>query len=69
MPGTTIASFVLRFVQDRPVDSTSSTRVWRGIIRHVQTGEESSFIRIDDALAFIGRYVDLDAAESTDPER
>ncbi len=63
MPGTTIASFILRFIQSSSTESGSSS--WRGIVRHVQSGEESPFMHIEDALAFIGRYVPLGRTGST----
>lgn len=68
MPGTTIASFIVRFVQETTNDP-ASTQIWRGIIRHVQTGEESFFTRIDDALTFISRYVDLRNTDFRDQGR
>jgi len=55
-----IASFILRFVQETLVDPAPS-RAWRGMIRHVQTGQEFSFTHIEDALAFIRRYVEIEA--------
>jgi len=58
---TVVASFVLRFVQEIPTDPAEGAQAWRGFIRHVQTGDETLFTRTGDALAFIGRYVDLEA--------
>lgn len=55
-----IASFILRFVQETPADPAPS-RAWRGMIRHVQTGEEFPFTHLEDALAFIRQYVDIEA--------
>ncbi len=55
-----IASFILRFVQETLVDP-APPRAWRGMIRHVQTGQEFPFTHIEDALAFIGRYVEIEA--------
>jgi len=57
MPETTIASFIVRFTHEEPPDPTG--RVWRGIIRHVQTNEQARFTRIEDALAFIAHYVEV----------
>jgi hypothetical protein len=65
---TTIASFVLRFIQEAPADAAPPARSWRGIVRHVQTGEETPFTRIEDALAFIGRYVNLGTVEHAGQE-
>jgi hypothetical protein len=58
MPKTTIASFVLRFTQERTSD-TESVTPWRAVIRHVQSDEEAHFTRMDEALTFIRRYVNL----------
>ncbi len=57
MPETTIASFVLRFTQEEAADPAGSP--WRGIIRHVQSNEQARFTRFQDALDFIGRYVEM----------
>ncbi len=58
MSETTIASFILRFTREHDAGVSSGTG-WRGVIRHVQTSEETYFMRIEDALAFITRYVDI----------
>ena len=59
MPETTIASFILRFTREHDVGASLSDTGWRGVIRHVQTSAETRFTRIEDALAFITRYVDI----------
>jgi len=59
MPETTIASFILRFVQEQAPSSEPTLPPWRGVIRHVQSDEETHFTNVDDALAFIAHYVDL----------
>ncbi len=56
MPGTTIASFILRFIRESLPDHPSGA--WRGIVRHIQSGEQRSFTRLEDALTFIIRYVE-----------
>ena len=50
----TISSFVIRFV----VEPGSDT--YRGEIRHIQSGEELSFLCWQDVEIFIGRYVPLE---------
>ncbi len=60
MSETTIASFVLRFTHEHDAGDYPSGAGWRGVIRHVQIGEEIHFTRMKDALAFITRYVDID---------
>ncbi|MEW5956565.1 MAG: hypothetical protein AB1801_02495 [Chloroflexota bacterium] len=59
MPDATIASFILRFTQEQTSGSEAAARGWRGVIRHVQTQEEIHFVQIQDALAFMARYIDL----------
>ncbi len=59
MSETTIASFVLRFTREHDAGDSPGGAGWRGVIRHVQIGEEIHFTRMDDALAFITRYVDI----------
>ncbi len=65
MSGPLIASFILRFTQE---SGSSSPRPWYGVIRHVQSKEEIRFLRIEEALEFIARYVDLTAGEETRPQ-
>lgn len=54
MSETVISSFILRFTQESDADLP-----WRGVVRHVQSDEESRFTRIEEALRFIGRFVDV----------
>ncbi len=58
MSDTKIVSFVLRFTQEQPRVGERPP-AWRGILRHVQTNEQIHFTRLEEALTFIGRYVDL----------
>jgi len=51
-----VESFVLRFVQDVPIEGASS---WHAVVVHVQTNEEKNFTDFADAVAFISRYVPL----------
>lgn len=67
MPKTTIASFVLRFTQELTADTEPLTP-WRAVIRHVQSDEEAHFTQMDDALAFIGQYVDLSNGPAADDD-
>ena len=63
MSETVISSFILRFTQESDADLP-----WRGVVRHVQSEEESRFTRIEEALRFIGRFVDV-AGDNTADER
>jgi hypothetical protein len=53
-----VNSFVIRFVQDGQSDAVIG---WHGLIRHVQTSEERPFAQWPEAVAFIERYVKLQA--------
>ena len=68
MSETTIASFVLRFTREHDAEDPASGAGWRGVIRHVQIGQEIHFTRMEDALAFITRYVDIDGEQMTSDE-
>ena len=50
-----ITSFVVRFVHSGPPDNVAL----RGSILNVQTNQEQSFLRWEEAVAFIRRYVTL----------
>ncbi len=54
----TITSFILRFVLDESASAGQST--FRGAIRHIQTDEEITFTRWEDAVTFINRFVPLE---------
>ncbi|MCS6843930.1 MAG: hypothetical protein NZ528_06345 [Caldilineales bacterium] len=54
MSETVISSFVLRFTQE-----AGGGQPWRGVVRHVQSDEEIRFTRIEEALRFMQRFVDL----------
>ncbi len=54
MSETVISSFILRFTQESDADLP-----WRGVVRHVQSDEESRFTRIEEALRLADRDVEL----------
>ncbi len=59
-PQTNVASFVLRFMQDRTdTDTDTPPANWRGVVKHVQTNEEKHFTNFADAIDFIAGYVNL----------
>ena len=51
-----ISSFVLRFVQEEPVNQADQKN-YRGSIRHIQTDQEISFTHWIDAINFIGQFL------------
>jgi len=61
MSETVISSFILRFTQESDADLP-----WRGVVRHVQSDEESRFTRMEEALRFIGRYVEVGGDTAAD---
>lgn len=63
MSETVISSFILRFTQE-----AGGNQPWRGVVRHVQSEEEARFTRIEEALRFIGRFVDLGEEEGGRPD-
>ncbi len=65
MADTKMVSFVLRFMQEPQADETSPP-VWRGMLRHVQTNEQIHFAELEEALAFIGKYVDFGVPQVED---
>lgn len=54
MSETVISSFILRFTQESDAELP-----WRGVVRHVQSEEEARFTRIEEAIRFMGHFVDL----------
>lgn len=53
MSETAVTSFIVRFTQEQ------DPATWRGLIRHVQTSEETHFTRIEDALQFMAKFVEI----------
>jgi hypothetical protein len=64
MADTVINSFLMRFIQGTETDAS-----WRGVVRHVQSDEEARFTRIEEALRFIGRFVDVGGDNTTNQEQ
>jgi hypothetical protein len=57
-PPPNITSFVIRFIHpDLAIHPGKGE--FRGAIRHIQTDEEISFTRWEDALAFMKRFVPI----------
>jgi hypothetical protein len=53
-----ITSFVVRFVHSGPPENTA----YRGSILNVQTNQEFAFVRWEEAVAFMRRFVGLPAS-------
>ena len=62
MRETAVHSFMVRFVLDTTEESGEAR--WRGLIRHVQSGAELHFSRVEEALQFMNRMANLDGARS-----
>ncbi|GAB4526969.1 MAG: hypothetical protein Fur0018_12450 [Anaerolineales bacterium] len=60
---TTPASFVIRILEASPPPEETL----RGWIRHVQSGTEARFTCWEDALAFMQRALQTDAAQDAPP--
>lgn len=52
-----ISSFVLRFIEESTQNNPTVT--YRGIIRHIQSDQELSFISWSDVEAFIQQFVPI----------
>ncbi len=65
MSESQISSFILRFIQESDTNTAPAAHPWRAMIRHVQSDEQLHFTRVDEALAFIGRYVNFETHEDT----
>ena len=66
MTETAVTSFIIRFTQDQESYLGSS---WRGFIHHIQAGDDIHFTKIEDALEFMGGFVNLDSIESLQSSR
>lgn len=53
-----IASFLVRFTQERWQGEDGRHLTWRGRVRHVQDGEERAFTDFADAVAFMQGHLD-----------
>jgi hypothetical protein len=51
-----LVSFVIRFVFEGLPPGVG----WHGVIRHVQSDAERYFTQWEEAVAFIGEFVDVD---------
>lgn len=58
-----ISSFILRFIQS---EGDSPQLRLRGSIRHIQSGQEASFLSWHDIQIFVQRFVDLNEQVPTD---
>lgn len=61
MSETAVTSFIIRFTQEPAPDPAP----WRGLIRHIQSNQETHFTRIEDALHFITQFIELDNRQLT----
>ena len=65
MPGsqqTNISSFLIRFIDEtRPEDGMAG--LYRGVVRHIQTGDELAFTHWPEAVEFMQRFFPFDDAE------
>ncbi|NWJ45633.1 MAG: hypothetical protein HXX08_07120 [Chloroflexi bacterium] len=65
-----ISSFMLRFVHEVEEETKAAIdkeqaegesevlqSAWRGIIKHIQSGEEHHFTTLDDAESFIKKFI------------
>jgi hypothetical protein len=55
---TDISSFLIRFIDTKEPDRTSG-KTYRGMIRHIQSGDEIAFTRWVEATDFLQRFFPL----------
>ncbi len=56
---TVVVSFVIRFVRRPGPEAGPIRTAWHGVIRHVQSNQTQRFLTLEEAIAFMGRYVSL----------
>jgi hypothetical protein len=68
---TIVASFLLRLCREtcetcetRENGDPARTAPWRVLLRHIQTGEERSFLSLQDAMDFIERHLEAGQGET-----
>ena len=54
---------MIRFVEENAPAGKLEASKWRGVIRHVQSREEERFTRVEELLAFMSHFVDLESDE------
>jgi hypothetical protein len=59
-----VTSFVIRFVREQAVPDKKA-HSYRGTIHHVQSNQEIAFIRWQDAVEFIERFIELAGEDKT----
>lgn len=61
---TIVASFLLRLCRETcEAGEPAGAAPWRVLLRHIQTGEERSFLNLRDAMDFIERHLEAGAGE------
>ncbi len=61
-----LVSFVLRFVYEGAPEGDAgepAAPTWHGVIRHVQSSAERHFVRWEEAMGFIGEYVEIEGKD------
>jgi hypothetical protein len=57
-PDTNISSFLIRFIDiKKPADQPGA---YRGVIRHIQSGDEQAFTHWREAIEFIQRFFPME---------
>jgi hypothetical protein len=66
MAETTVDSFIIRFIREHGPGTLPAPGPWHGVIRHVQSNQQIRFTQIEDALRFVGNYVDFAGSSPTE---
>lgn len=60
-----ITSFVIRFISN---EGQQRKPHYRGYVRHIQTGQEISFLNWSEVQAFVQRFIDIQEEISADDD-
>jgi len=63
-----IYSFIIRFVVEDVPQAEGEESVYHGSIRHIQSAEELNFNVWGEAVAFMRRYVSIEASNNPKPQ-
>lgn len=63
-----ITSFIIRFVVEGVSQEEAKQSAYHGSIRHIQSAEELNFNEWGEAVAFMRRFVPIEASDNPKPQ-
>jgi len=63
-----IYSFIIRFVVEDAPQAEGEDSAYHGSIRHIQSAEELNFNEWGEAVAFMRRFVPIEASDNPKPQ-